>query len=251
MGRTLGIFLVLTVLALSAVAQDASTMTTTTATPAATPGQPMSGALPVPAPPNAALPGSGTPVGVAPQIGVNDARTGGAGAVVQPGVSDVNVGGQRVVAGPILLSAPAATPEGAPMAQPASSGAELSGPVQQNTAAAATTPTAPLNRGAIGTFAGSATRPISLAEFAAQLRTRKPLEKRTFDNNDIMALNDKAPAGLRTQSDDLPQGDAPAGTAPAKKPAAAGKNNRALDENDLREVEKALAKNKKTEERPK
>src|SRR5256885_230064 len=41
------------------------------------------------APPNVALPGSGTPVGAPPQIGVNDARNGGAGAVYSPGSTNV------------------------------------------------------------------------------------------------------------------------------------------------------------------
>src|SRR4051812_8845367 len=97
MGRTLGLLFLFAALTVFGFAQQTTIVTPTTPAPAATPGQPMSGALPIPAPPQAALPGSGTPVGTAPELDINNAATGGAGAVVQPGVGDLQVGGVPVV----------------------------------------------------------------------------------------------------------------------------------------------------------
>jgi hypothetical protein len=208
-----------------------------------------SGALPLPAPPSAALPGSGTPVGTAPDLNVNNAAQGGSGAIVQPNA--VVVGGQTYVNEPPTV----ATPNAAPMNVP---GPEAEAGVEAApTASEATQPTTPvvMNR----TFAGSASMEApppqqSLGELSAKIRGNKPLAKRTFDNSDITAMNQQAPSGLRPQSQDLPQGDQPVTATPqqnGKKPSPAKppqpqaqNNNGALDQHDLAAVEAAVKKSK-------
>src|SRR3954469_7352773 len=117
MGRTLRYLLFLAALSAFALAQSSPTITVMTqSSPSA---QPTSGAVPLPAPPEAALPGSGTPVGTAPSLDVNNAATGGQGAVVQPGVSDLRVGGQPVAPEPRQITPPIAAAENATGAQQA------------------------------------------------------------------------------------------------------------------------------------
>jgi hypothetical protein len=251
MGRILGASLLFAALAPAAVAQNptSTVVITTTPVPIPTPAvsQPMSGALPVPAPPEATLPGSGTPVGVPPELGINDARTGGTGAIVQPGISDLQIGGQQLLPMPVQVATPQAAPQNAATAQagaPTEVG-EYEVTQEGSTATMPTTPTigeqfrSPL---AMSGSAGQATRRMSLAEFASQLKVKKPLTKRTFDNNDIAALNNQAPNTLRPASEDLPQGDQPAPAAPPKKD-----NTRVLDQKDLRKVQDALERSKQNQ----
>jgi hypothetical protein len=244
MGRTFSFFFVLCAFTLCATAQTTNTTITQGAYP--TVGQPMSGALPLPAPPEMALPGSGTPVGVPPNVDVNNARTGGAGAVVQPGVSDLTIGGQPLYVEPRIGSVPLGVSLG-PTEEGATVGTEptgyAGGEQQRNV------PPVFARRMANGNSNASG-QPMSLGELAAQLRGRKPLPKRTFDNNDIVALNERAPSGLRSQSEDLPQSDQPTTTAPKKAPEpkqVPQKNQTGvLDPNDLRKVEDALQRSQQT-----
>lgn len=256
MGRTLGFVFLSAAFSVAAAAQTATNASTQSApasnvtivTPA-TSAPVSSGALPLPAPPEVALPGSGTPVGAPPSVDLNNAAQGGSGAVVQPNA--VVTGGQVYVNAPPAVATPSAAPQNAPGPEATVGGETVP------TAAEATQPTTPVivNR----TFAGSATvqapaQPKSLGELSKQIRGNKPLTKRTFDNNDIMALNEKAPSGLRSQSEDLPQGDQPLTAQPqpaSKKPSAAKppqpqaqNNNSALDQNDLAAVEAAVKKSK-------
>jgi hypothetical protein len=265
MGRTLGSFVVLFLLlacSIAAVAQNATTQTQSAPpstvimiTPSGN-APVTSGALPLPAPPSAALPGSGTPVGAPPDVNVNNAAQGGSGAIVQPGA--VVVGGEAYVNQPPAVATPVSTPQNIP-------GPEATAGIETvPSASEATQPTTPMILGR--TFAGSATVPApapakSLGEVAAQMRGNKPLPKRTFDNSDITALNQQAPQGLRPQSEDLPQGDQPLTATPqqkGKKPSAAKPpqpqaGNGALDQNDLAAVEAAVKKSKEKQnaERPK
>lgn len=242
MGRTLGFLSPMCALALCAAAQTVNT----TVTPGyATVGQPMSGAVPLPAPPELALPGSGTPVGMPPNMDVNNARsTNAGGAVVQPGVSDVTVGGQPLYPAPLVVTAPTSAPLG-PNEEGGALGTETTGnvaPGQQSNAAPVF-----VRRFANGDVEANA-RPMSLGELAAQLRGRKPFPKRTFDNNDIMALNRQAPNGLRSQSEDLPQSDQPGTSTPKgttqPKQVRPKDQSGILDPNDMRKVEEALRRSK-------
>jgi hypothetical protein len=233
-----------------ALAQSTTVMTTTTQTPSATTGQPTSGALPLPAPPEAALPGSGTPVGTAPDLDVNNAASGAAGAVVQPGVGDVKIGGVPVVPEPRQVTTPVAAPENTTGAQVITNEAA---PAPAQNAAGATVPTAPARNAAPARYRvgapPNATRTMSLAEFAAQLKTKKQLTKRNFDNSDIAALNDQAPNGLRSASEDLPQADQPAPQQAAPKKAPRRNNaSGVLDQDDLRKVQEALERSKKQQQ---
>jgi hypothetical protein len=266
MGRTPGFTLVLfflcAALTFAASAQTGSANTTTITTVTTTPitGAPVtSGALPLPAPPSAALPGSGTPVGAPPDLSVNNAATGGSGAIVQPGA--VVVGGQTYVNAPPMVTTPIAEPMNVPGPEAAPTGESAP------TASEATQPTAPVvSRVFIGSGkVNAATRPVSLGEVAAQLRGRKPLQKNKFDNSDIVVLSQRTPSGLRPQSEDLPQGDQPVQAAPQqqpkpKKPSAAKPpqpqaqnqpNNGALDQNDLQAVEAAVKRSKEQQNKPK
>jgi len=239
MGRTLGFLFLLCALASFCAAQQSTVMTTTTPAPAATPGQPMSGALPVPAPPEAALPGSGTPANVAPQVDVNNAATGGSGAVSQPGVGDISVGGVPVVPEPRLVTTPEASAQNT--ATPNASDADLQNGATE--AQAATQPTVnPPVRVRVGTPLNAQRGEKSLAEIAEQYHEKKPLSKRTFDNSDLAALNNQAPNGLRSASEDLPQGDQPEKTAPRSQ--SQQQNNGVLDQEDLQKVQQALEKSK-------
>lgn len=225
MGRTFGYVFFFAALTTFALAQ---TNATTTVVPQTTPAaQPTSGAAPLPAPPEAALPGSGTPVGTAPSLDVNNASQGGQGAVVQQGVSDVRVGGQPMAPEPRQITPPTVAPENNTAAQEVAPAGNGNGSNSSSRYAV--------------TF-GSA-RQLSLGEIAAQNKNRKPLAKRTFDNNDVAALNDRAPNGLRTQSDDLPQGDQPMAT-----PQHPANPNNALDQNDLRKVEDAVKRGQPKDE---
>lgn len=251
MGRTLGLFFLSAAFGIAAFAQTATTTSTQNAPSAnvvivspSSSAPVTSGSLPLPAPPSAALPGSGTPVGTPPDLNVNNAAQGGSGAVSQPGA--VVVGNEAIVNVPPQVATPSATPMNVPGPE-ATSGEEAA-----PTASQATQPTTPvvMNR----TFAGEAkvnvpAQPKSLGELSRQIRGNKPLAKRTFDNNDIMALSQKGPSGLRPQSEDLPQGDQPAVTPQQKgqKPNAAKPpraDNGALDQKDLAAVEAAVKKNK-------
>jgi hypothetical protein len=230
MGRTLGYVFLFAALSACALSQSTTTSTPTTVLTQTSPSaQPTSGALPLPAPPQAALPGSGTPVGTAPSLDVNNAAAGGQGVVVQPGVNDMRVGGQYVVAEPRQITTPSAAPENASAAQ-------------QTAPTPASQVIAPPAPARYGLQYGNVAPQKSLGEVSAQLKAKK-LSKRSFDNSDIAALNDRAPNGLRTASDDLPQGDQPVVASP-QNPAD---KNRALDPNDLRKVEDAV---KKSQENP-
>jgi hypothetical protein len=236
MGRTLGVFFLFAALAVFGVAQQTTIVTPTSPTPAATPGQPMSGALPIPAPPQAALPGSGTPVGTAPDLDINNAATGGAGAVVQPGVGDVQVGGVPVLPEPRLVTPPEAAAQNT--AQPYSSGAQLENAASE--ASANTQPQTPAPaRFRVGGAPNAQRNEKSLAEIAEQYHAKKPLTKHSFDNSDLAALNNQAPNGLRSASDDLPQSDEPATAAPQQK------DDGVLDQQDLKKVQEALERSKK------
>jgi hypothetical protein len=240
MGRTLGFLSLMCALAICVAAQ---TTVTTGAYPAT--GQPMSGAVPLPAPPELALPGSGTPVGMPPNVDVNNARTNAGGAVVQPGVSDVMIGGQPLYPAPLVVTAPTSVPLG-PNEEGAAPGTENTGNVvagqqQSNVPPVFVRTFANFNANATG-------QSTSLGELAAKLRGRKPLPKRTFDNNDIMALNQQTPNGLRSQSEDLPQADQPATTTPKKAPqpkqVRPQDQSGVLDPNDMRKVNEALRRSK-------
>ena len=252
MGRTRVLFFLLAALTIAAAAQTATTRSTQSApatnvtivTPSGN-APVTSGSLPLPAPPETALPGSGTPVGAAPDVSVNNAAQGGSGTVTQPGA--VVVGNQAIVNAPPQVATPSATPMNVPAPEVAP-GAE-----SVPSASQATQPGAPVVR---RVYVGAASvqapaQPKSLGELSKQIRGNKPLAKRTFDNSDIMALSQKAPNGLRPQSEDLPQGDQPATTPQqkGKKPSAARPpqplaNNGALDQKDLAAVEAAVKKNK-------
>jgi hypothetical protein len=254
MGRTRVLFFLLAALTIAAAAQTATTTSTQSAaatnvtivTPSGN-APVMSGSLPLPAPPETALPGSGTPVGAAPNVDVNNAAQGGSGAVTQPGA--VVVGNQAIVNAPPQVATPSATPMNVP--GPATSPEATPGTESVPSASQATEPGTPVVR---RVYVGAAkvqapAQPKSLGELSKQIRGNKPLAKRTFDNSDIMALSQKAPNGLRPQSEDLPQGDQPATTPPqkGKKPSAAKPpqaDNGALDQKDLAAVEAAVKKNK-------
>jgi hypothetical protein len=258
MGRTLVFFFLTAALTIAASAQTGSANTTTITTVTTTPitGAPVtSGALPLPAPPSAALPGSGTPVGVPPDINVNNAAMGGSGAIVQPGA--VVVGGQTYLNAPPMVTTPIAEPMNP-------NATEVIAPEGSAPSAyAATQPTAPVvSRVFIGSGNVSApAQPMSLGELSAQIRGRKALPKHTFDNSDIMALSQRTPSGLRSQSEDLPQGDQPVTATPqpqpkGKKPSAAKPpqpqaKNGALDQNDLKAVESAVQRSKEQQNKPK
>jgi hypothetical protein len=251
MGRILGNSLLLTALASAAFSQNQTSTVVITATPVPIPGpvvsQPMSGALPVPAPPSAALPGSGTPVGAPPELDINNARTGGTGAIVQPGVGDLQIGGQQLLPVPVQVATPEATPQNTATPQVVTP-TEVVPSEEAETGNAASMPTTPTvgeafrSPLALSVGAGQATRKMSLGEFAAQLKDKKPLTKRTFDNNDIAALNSQAPNSLRPAREDLPQSDQPPQAAPPKKDKD---NTRVLDQNDLKKVQDALERSKK------
>jgi hypothetical protein len=252
MGRILGISWLFAALATAAIAQNQTSTVVITATPVPIPGpvvsQPMSGALPVPAPPEAALPGSGTPLGAPPQLGINDARTGGTGAIVQPGVGDLRIGGQQLLPVPVQVATPEAAPGnlGAPQAGGAAAYVSSEGSQAENAGTMPTEPGSTQEFRAPLSLTGDSrsTRQMSLAEFAAQLKVKKPLTKRTFDNNDISALNSQAPSGLRPASEDLPQSDQPVQPTPPKKDQ---NNTRVLDQNDLKKVQDALERSKKNQ----
>lgn len=248
MGRTLGLLFLSAAFGIAAAAQTATTTQSAPATNVTivTPSgnAPVtSGSLPLPAPPEAALPGSGTPVGAAPDVSVNNAAQGGSGAVTQPGA--VVVGNQAIVNAPPQVATPSATPMNVPGSE-ATPGNESAPSASQ-----ATEPGTPVVR---RVYVGAANvqapaQPKSLGELSRQIRGNKPLAKRTFDNNDILALSEKAPNGLRPQSEDLPQGDQPVTTPQqnGKKPSAARPpqaDNGALDQKDLAAVEAAVKKNK-------
>lgn len=259
MGRTLGFVFLFAAFTLAAVAQTA-TNTPTQSAPATnvtivTPSgnAPVtSGSLPLPAPPETALPGSGTPVGTPPNVDVNNAAQGGSGAVTQSGA--VVVGNQAIVNAPPQVATPSAAPMNVPGPE-ATPGAESAPSASQ-----ATQPGTPVVR---RVYVGAANvnalaQPTSLGELSKQIRGNKPLAKRTFDNSDIMALSQKAPNGLRPQSEDLPQSDQPATLQQqkVKKPSAARPpqaDTGALDQKDLAAVEAAVKKNKdkQTAEQPK
>jgi hypothetical protein len=256
MGRTLVCFFLSAAFGIAADAQTATTTSTQSApatnvtivTPSGN-APVTSGSLPLPAPPETALPGSGTPVGTAPDVDVNNAAQGGSGAVTQPGA--VVVGNEAIVNAPPQVATPSATPMNVP--GPGTSPEATPGAESVPTASQATEPATPVVR---RVYVGSANvnapaQPKSLGELSKQIRGNKPLAKRTFDNSDIMALSEKSPNGLRPQSEDLPQGDQPAtATTPqqkGKKPSAATPpraDNGALDQKDLAAVEAAVKKNK-------
>jgi hypothetical protein len=240
MGRTPGYFFLMCGLTFCAAAQTNNNIITQSVYPSV--GQPTSGAVPLPAPPEMALPGSGTPVGTPPNVEVNNAASGGGGAIVQPGISDMQIGGQPLYAEPRLSSTPVSAP--LPAAQNVS-GANNEIASEQTNQQQSNAPAVYSRRMANGSV-GAQGQPMSLGEVAAQIRGRKPLAKRTFDNNDILALSQKAPNGLRRQSEDLPQSDQPVTTTPKQEQRPKNQSG-ALDQNDLRKVQEALRRSKQNQ----
>jgi hypothetical protein len=229
MGRTLGMLLF--VVSLTAAAQVTIQGGYAVQNPTTTP---------ILAPPNVALPGSGTPTGAPLDINANNARLNATGAVYTPGV--VASSGGMTTSGAAANNSDAAT----------------SAPAAGNTASG----TSPRVMGLMTTFipdhAGpraSAPAPVtSLGEIAAKYRRTKgqPVD-RHLDNADVLALNNTAT--FRGQTVELPQSDQPPldeNGNPIGQPRAAGEqtgDQQVLDPNDLRDVEAAVQRSKERQQR--
>lgn len=186
------------------------------------------------APPNAALPGSGTPMGAPLDINANNARINATGAVYTPDTR-VETGGLRTSGAATNSASTAAAPAGAASAPQGGTASAVFGimtrfiPDQSrpNASRAAAAP--------------------SLGEIAAQYRKGKaaPVDRR-LDNTDVLALNNTAT--FRGQTVELPQSDQPPvdengnpiGTARSDDQ----QDQRVLDKNDLRDVENAVQRSK-------
>jgi hypothetical protein len=236
MGRILGF--VFCSLSLSAVAQMISTSTGT-----AIPIYGNYQLAPLLAPPNVALPGSGTPTGAPPALGVNDPRGNAVGAVYVPQST------LSVISGATGFTAPAIVMGGTASNAPAVNEAE------NNEADRQRPPTFAMN------FVSDDRRvqrpkSASLGELAAQFRAKRPAPPkqgdRVYTNNDIYAMSNTASVRGRTM--DLPQADSAkpesdVETPPQQQsPRMQGKdtnNDGVLDQRDLRAVEDALQRNAK------
>jgi hypothetical protein len=179
------------------------------------------------APPNVALPGSGTPTGapVRSDVNINDARSPQGGAVFQP----ASVGGTPIVDS-YRVSTPSMTAEGAPSAAGTSidtTGASepVTGDGMRNFSAAAP---------------GALANTKSLADLAAEHRGNRPgIGKRSFNNSDIAAMGNS----VGNEKMELPQGDEAAPTAPnAGGPYTTESGEQVLDRKDYDAVEAALAR---------
>jgi hypothetical protein len=222
MGRTLGMLLFavsLTAAAQVTVQGGYATQTPTTTTP-------------ILAPPNAALPGSGTPTGAPLDINANNARLNATGAVYTP--DTMTSSGGMTTAGAAVNNTSAAT----------------------NAAAATNTGqgTGPRVFGAITTFipdqggarASGAAQPTSLGEIAAKYRGKKAASTdRHIDNTDVLALNNTAT--FRGQTVELPQSDQPPVDENGNE-VGASSDGQVLDRNDLREVEAAVQRSKQKQQ---
>lgn len=187
------------------------------------PSAPVSPPQMVPA--NVALPGSGTPTGVPPNLSINNAATGEYVTVYQPGVSVNGV--------PVTL-----------------------GPGQQQAQAAANASTAQTRFSlGIGNFVGSAaggTAPAkgaSLAEVASSLGSKPLIQNRKLTNNDVAAMENQSQSSngrkVITNADlqalTSGTGNTPIGTQSMQQnPVVA--SEQPLDRNDLNQVNNALAR---------
>jgi hypothetical protein len=180
-------------------------------------------------PANVALPGSGTPTGVPPNLSVNNASTGEYVTVYQPGVS---VNGVPVTLGPGQQQAQAG----------------------QN-AANASTAQSRFSLG-IGNFVGSAApggtvpaKGASLAEVASSLGSKPLIQNRKLTNDDVAAIENqsqntngrKVITNADLQALTGSTGNVSAGTEGMQQnPVVA--SERPLDRNDLAQVNSALAR---------
>jgi hypothetical protein len=246
MGRVLGCF-VLTLALLGIASAQASNGTTNGPTAAST-MQPA--VLGVPAPPNVALPGSGTPTGTPPNLDVNNSLTNSGGSIYQPGVSGYVVGGQPVSGEQYLVSTPTSTPQN-PLATNNSSATTSS------TAPSGTAPSVPnfsasryigsMNSADLKVTAQSSPKAAapgkSLAEIAEQFHPRQPGQKHVYVNGDIYALSNKLTPMGGAQNSAMPQSDQQASEqGSANSSRVQTKPEDVLDPNDLAAVERALAR---------
>ena len=204
--------------------------------------------------PNVALSGSGTPTGAPPALGVNDLRGNAVGSVYVPGSVSATAPGQTAFSSPAVVSGgtAAAVPAGPNAAAGDNAATALAAPMGIMTSFI------PDSR---SRTAASAAAPISLGEIAAQFRSKgkpQPVQSdRVYTNNDILAMGNTAT--FRGQTVDLPQSDVanpePDENAPAANPRQQSRelqresdDKGVLDARDLRDVEAAIARNKKRQQ---
>jgi hypothetical protein len=220
MGRILGMLLF--VVSLTAAAQVTVQGGYAAQTPTTTP---------ILAPPNVALPGSGTPMGAPIDINANNARINATGAVYSPET--------RVTTGGMITSGTAGN----------------SASATTNAAGANEQAGRPRVFGVMTRFIPDQSRPSvsgvaqtpSLGEVAAQYRRGKAAPAdRHLDNADVLALNNTAT--FRGQTVELPQSDQPPvdenGNPIAPRADNQQGGERVLDQNDLRDVERAVQSGK-------
>jgi hypothetical protein len=217
MGRTLGILL----FAVSLTANAQVVIYGGYATP-------MPITTPILAPPNAALPGSGNPVGAPVDINANNARFNGTGQVFIP---DAQVATSATI-NPAAGVNNATSANNAPT--PANTGQNVeTARVFTGIHFAGDQPNAKVSGAA-----------PSLGEVAAHYRGKKAMPAdRHIDNTDVLALNNVAT--FRGQTVELPQSDQP----PVDENGNAiemprSSNDQVLDKNDLRDVEAAVKRSK-------
>jgi hypothetical protein len=238
MGRILGLFLLS--VSVSAAAQYSVNNGYVTTLPSTVQY------VPLLAPPNVALPGSGTPTGAPPALGVNDLRTNAVGAIYIPNSELTNVG---VSAGINVPSGIGTTTSATAEAAPATDNAGA--PTGSLSLMTRFIPDS-------GRPAASAPRVASLGEIAAQFRSRKaprqPVQSdRVYTNNDILAMT--STATFRGQTVDVPQADNPNPESDAVDQPQSRRNLQqesndrgVLDANDHRAVEAAVERNKKKQQ---
>jgi hypothetical protein len=220
--------------------------------------------VPLLSPPNVALPGSGTPTGAPPALGVNDLRNNPTGAIYTPGIGETIVGGQNLTGNAYVVSTnvnagPANEATGQPFSaveqrsgNAAGGNAPIPGNARQQQGGNQRPMTVPFgimtkftpdaSRGPAAPLVGS-----SLGEVAAQLRAKKNVvADRNIVNADVNALGNRATFRGRTvelpQADQLPQGDA--ADQQGRSPQASDRSEGVLDQNDLRDVEAAVERSK-------
>ena len=172
-----------------------------------------------------ALPGSGTPAGMPPDLNVNNAATGGYVTVYRPGV--VVYGSPANPVTP-LSNLPASTQNAANAAAAKQAGGFAMG---------------------IGNFVGSArnpaaaTKPASLAEIASGMGTKPLIKDSKITNEDIAALANQNQSGRHviTNADlqSMNLTGAPANNDPGTQQNASAE--KPLDRSDLNQVQSALA----------
>src|SRR5437868_15033966 len=108
MGRVLGYVLLSSALLTFSFAQSSNNASNQQGTTVVMEPTPAIDAARILAPPNAARPGSGTPTGAPPQLGVNDSRSNGGGAVIQPNGSPSYTGFSSP---PLVISTPSVSPD--------------------------------------------------------------------------------------------------------------------------------------------